>query len=328
MHKDYKLLIPGTKKYKIIDLITGKVNYEKQPKNPEEKIFNIYIINEKERHLLYRIENRQLTFFITSKCNHNCIMCPQELNIDSLDNDFIVQKVIENLDFSIIDEVCFTGGEPLIKLNLIDLFLRKSPKNVLVTILTNGSIYPSKTILESNRCKLCVPLYSYFDKLHNEMTGSDSFYRVVYNLMEISQYNIPIELRFVLTKKNISNLEEFGHFVWRNLPFVQDVAFMGIELTAEALINKEALWINPIHYIDNLQKTVQYLDSVNITSWIYNLPYCLFDEQYRKFLVPSISPWKVQYLPICNDCKLKKHCGGMFFSDIKDFESIVTKNIN
>ena len=50
---------------------------------------------------ILKIENRELEFFITSKCNHKCIMCPQKLDIDPIDNDLIVQQVIDNLDYDV-----------------------------------------------------------------------------------------------------------------------------------------------------------------------------------------------------------------------------------
>lgn len=326
MLSDTFILIPGIKKYKAVDLVSGKVKKYSQPRIESEKINNFFIQEKNKKHLLFRIENRELTFFVTSKCNHHCIMCPQKLDIDSQDNDLILQRVIENLDYDELDGICFTGGEPMLKMQFIEQVLQKSPKRIFITILTNGSILPSEQILRSERVKLCVPLYAPYDDLHNVMTGSKSFYKVVENLIKISQYETLIELRFVLTALNWLSLEEFARFVWRNLPFVQDVAFMGMELTAEAHKNKNKIWVNPREYIPALQKAVSYLDSCDVTAWIYNLPLCLLDEPYRKFVVKSISPWKVQYLSKCNDCNMKTDCGGMFFSDVREFERILTSN--
>lgn len=323
MHSDTFILIPGIKKYKAVDLVSGKVKKYLQPKNESEKIHDFMILENGQKHLLFRIENRELTFFITSKCNHRCIMCPQQLDIDTPDNDLIIQRVIDNLDYDMFDEVCFTGGEPLLKMNFIEQVVQQAPERIFISILTNGSIMPSEIILKSLRCKLCVPLYAPYDELHNTMTGSTSFYKVVENLMKISKYEILIELRFVMTKQNYSCLEEYARFVWRNLLFVQDVAFMGIELTAEAHKNKNELWINPEEYIEPLQKAVSFLDCCGVITWIYNLPFCLFDEPYRRFLVKSISTWKIKYLPKCESCKLKKDCGGMFFSDMSEFQKIL-----
>ena len=314
------ILIPGIKSYKAVSLKKGNVITLPQPKNETEKICHLLIRENRKNHLLFRIEERALTFFITSKCNHHCIMCPQELNIDPIDNDLIIQRVIDNLDYDVFDEICFTGGEPLLKMHFIEQVVQKAPECIDITILTNGTIMPSGIILKSPRVKLCVPLYAPYDELHNKMTSSASFYKVVENLMKISKYETLIELRFVMTKLNYTYLEEYARFVWRNLPFVQDVAFMGMELTAEAHNNKEKLWINPKEYVEHLQKAVSYLDSFGVTAWIYNLPLCLFEKSYRSFIVKSISPWKVKYLQKCTTCIMKTNCGGMFFSDISEFE--------
>lgn len=317
------ILIPGVKTYKTVSLVTGKVETLPQSNNESEKISDLFIRENGKNHLLFRIENRELTFFITSKCNHRCIMCPQKLDIDPIDNDLIVQRVIDNLDYDVFDGICFTGGEPLLKMKFIEQVVQKAPECIDITILTNGTIMPSEVLMKSPRVKLCVPLYAPYDELHNKMTGSVSFYKVVENLMKISKYETLIELRFVMTKLNYECLEEYARFVWRNLPFVQDVAFMGMELTAEAHKNKDELWINPEKYIEPLQKAASYLDCCGVTTWIYNLPFCLFDESYRRFLVKSISPWKIKYLPKCESCNMKSECGGMFFSDIKEFEKVI-----
>ena len=317
------VIIPGVKEYKAIDLNTGDVQKIPQSKIESERISDIMIFENSQKHLLFRIENRELTFFLTSKCNQRCIMCPQKLDIDTPDNDLILQCVIDNLDYEILDGICFTGGEPLLKMKFIEQVIKKSPERVLLTVLTNGSIMPSELIMKSRRCKLCVPLYAPFDMLHNKMTASFSFYKIVENLMKISKYETAIELRFVITRLNSTYLEEYARFVWRNLPFVQDVAFMGMELTAEAHKNKSELWIMPVDYISSLQKAVAYLNSCGVKAWIYNLPYCFFDEPYRKFLVKSISSWKIRYLPKCNSCKIKSVCGGMFFSNVMEFEKLL-----
>lgn len=310
-------------RYKVINLESGKAKIYRQQK--KDKIKDVYLLVNNRKQLLFRIENRELTFFLTSKCNQQCIMCPQELNIDSADNDLVVQRVIDNLDYSFLDGICFTGGEPLLKEKFIEQILQKSPKRIFITILTNGTIIPSEKILKSKRVKLCVPLYSYSDDIHNYMTGGFSFYKVIENLMKISQYETLIELRFVMTKKNVTNLVEYARFVCRNLPFVQNVAFMGMELTAEARKNKIELWCNPREYLNDLIKSIDILISFGMTAWIYNLPLCLFEEKYRKYLVKSISPWKIKYLKKCEYCEMKNDCGGFFYSDIKEFEEILYK---
>lgn len=281
------------------------------------------ICENSKNHLLFRCGKNEITIVATTKCNHKCVMCPQKLNVDPSENDLIIRRVLENLDYKFFTGITFTGGEPFLKTGFIELALEKSPENVFITILSNGSILPSEKILRSGRVKICVPLYSSFDEIHNFMTGSSSFYKIVKNLMRISSFNVPLELRFVMTKLNSKNLLEFSRFVSRNLPFVQDVAFMGMELTESAAKNRNELWINPKDYVSDLQKAADYLSDFKITTWIYNLPFCLFDKSHQKYLVKSISLWKIRYLEKCQSCEMKENCDGMFFSDVKEFDGIL-----
>mgnify|MGYP007069923883 CR=1 FL=1 len=74
MHDKSFILIPSKKKYKKINLETGKIELFSQSKDESEKIHDIMLLENDKKHLLFRIENRELTFFITSKCNHHCEM--------------------------------------------------------------------------------------------------------------------------------------------------------------------------------------------------------------------------------------------------------------
>lgn len=323
MSDEISILVPSKKFYRKVHLISRKSEKIHQSKSPDKKIKNVMISENEKNHLLFRIDRSELTVLVTTKCNQRCVMCPQKLDVDSSENDLIIRRVIENLDFKFLSGITFTGGEPFLKKNLIELALEKSTENVFITVLSNGSILPSEKVLKSGRIKMCVPLYAPFDEIHNFMTGSRGFYKVIKNLMRISSFDVPVELRFVLTKLNSKYLLEFSRFVSRNLPFVQDVAFMGMELTESALKNKDELWINPKDYVSDLEKSVDYLSDFKITSWIYNLPFCLFDKSHQKFLVKSISPWKIKFLEKCKKCEMKEKCGGMFFSDVNpDFEAL------
>lgn len=310
--------------YKIIDVKTGKAKVSlKNPTFLNKDKKGVFIQDKNGTNLLFRQENRTLTLFLTSKCNHRCIMCPQRLDIDMAENDLVLSRVIDTFDYSTIDEIYITGGEPFIKENIIKMVLQKAPQRIMFYILTNGSLLPPKEVLADVRCKLCVPLYASYDELHNHLTGSNSFYRVVRNVMQCSAYSIPIELRFVIMKQNYKNMLEFARFVTMNLPFVQNVAFMGVELQEFALKNKSDVWINPREYITDLLRVVQFLREFGIKTWIYNLQKCLFPINYRKFVVSSISDWKRSYLPCCKECAERKECGGIFCSDMEEYKSII-----
>lgn len=264
----------------------------------------------------YCIENDVLSILLTTKCNQDCIMCPQLLNNDLEDINSRFEKFLLELPDMHFKEIYITGGEPFLKSEWINRIL-ESTNNERVTILTNGVIKPTEEILKAKRITLCIPLYASYDELHNRMTGSNNFYNVVNNLIDYSVYKIPIELRFVITKQNYNNMLDFAQFVSRNLPFVSNVAFMGIELMEQGDINKENLWINPSEFMKILCESLDYLLISSIPVSLYNIPHCVIPQKYHFLSFKSISEWKRKYFDFCTKCKFYTECGG-FFASCKD----------
>ena len=71
------------------------------------------------------------------------------------------------------------------------------------------------------------------------------------NLAELEQR---IEIRVVIHKQTAPALVEIAEFVARNLPFVEQVALMGLETTGFARANLDAIWIEPIDTQPNSPK--------------------------------------------------------------------------
>ena len=283
----------------------------------------IYFISNDTESILGEIEKNTLTLLITTLCNQNCIMCPQRLNDDSIDHDKALSIVISKLYLLKCNEIYLTGGEPFLKSSIIDNIFINTKRNIKIIILTNGSILPSNIVLNSNRVTLCIPLYSNTDTIHNNMTMSKNFYLVINNLIIISAYKIPIELRFVITKENYKILPVFSEFIYRNLPFVSNIAFMGIELMEHGAINAEKMWIDPNIFSSYLYKALDFLLALDMPVSIYNIPHCQVVQKYHSLIYKSISERKRKDFSFCYDCKYKKDCGGFFESDIHYYKEII-----
>jgi hypothetical protein len=107
-------------------------------------------------------------------------------------------------------------------------------------------------------------------------------------------------------------LPRLAEFIARNLTFVDQVVFMGLESTGFAKVNFEAIWIDPIYYKNELKDAVNLLTQYGITVKIYNHQLCVIDKNMHPFSVRSISDWKNEYLDVCTNCDLIKDCGGFF----------------
>ena len=122
----------------------------------------------------------------------------------------------------------------------------------------------------------------------------------------------PIEIRVVINRLNAPYLESIATFIYRNFPFVYHYAFMGMEITGLAVDNFNDIWIDPYEYRDQLSKAVNILSRAGTNVSVYNLPLCLLDKKIWGFAAKSISSWKNSYLDICNRCKVKRICSGVF----------------
>jgi hypothetical protein len=107
-------------------------------------------------------------------------------------------------------------------------------------------------------------------------------------------------------------LYELAIFIARNLPFVDQVALMGLEMTGLARPNSAEVWVDPADYQPQLLEATVALADANIATKIYNHQLCVLDERLWPFAVRSISDWKNDYLELCQRCSIRDACGGVF----------------
>jgi His-Xaa-Ser system radical SAM maturase HxsC len=283
---------------------------------------------------LYRIHSHQNFLLVTERCNSNCLMCSQPPK-DRNDIPFLF-SIYKQL-IPLIPKDCFeigiTGGEPTL---LGDLFfeLLKLIKTQLphteVHCLTNGRTFAWSNIanklgeINFTRLMLGIPLYSDFYQAHDYIVQSkNAFNQTMQGLYNLASNHQRIEIRVVLHKQSIPRLTRLAKFIYKNLPFVEHIAFMGLEYQGYTPHNIDKLWIDPIEYMSELTESVEFLFSRRMNVSIYNLQHCLMPQPLWKFAKKSISDWKNIYVEECSNCTMFHQCGGLFASS----EKMRSKNI-
>ena len=149
--------------------------------------------------------------------------------------------------------------------------------------------------------------------LHDYVVQADgAFNETVRGMMNLAALDQSIEIRVVIHKQTAPALVEIAEFIARNLPFVNQVALMGLEIMGLARANLTDVWIDPWDYKTELAEAAQILDAASIKTMIYNHQLCLLDPTVWHLAVRSISDWKNDYLDLCDPCALKDACGGVF----------------
>ena len=275
--------------------------------------------------VLYQINSKHNQIFVTSRCNSNCIMCPQPIDHHERNLTELNLKLISLMDKS-ISELAFNGGEPtLIGYDFFRLILacKDFLPDTALLLLTNGRKFSdfNYTHRYSSLCHpnitVSTPIYGDNDIEHDFIVGAKgSFNETVMGILNLASFGHPIEIRTVIHKYTYKNLLKISEYLYRNMTFVKHIAFMGMETTWRAKKNLELLWVEPIEIIHPLEEAVHHLVQRGMDVSIYNIPLCLLPKQLWTFARQSISDWKNSFESKCLMCSVKNQCSGMFDSGV------------
>ena len=271
---------------------------------------------------LFSANSNDNTLLVTEQCNNRCLMCCQPPKAGN-DLDFFQEQNLRIIAESPDDIECIgiTGGEPTLlgdRLFIIFEAIRKKYPNSLIHILTNGRLLTSEFVLEFRKFDLenivfAVPLHSDYCGDHDRISQvNGSYNETMKGLYCLANENARVEIRIIINSLNFQRLPQMASFIYYNLPFVEDVVFVGMEAVGAAVSNRNEIWVDPTVFQRELREAVLFLNGWGFDVGISNIPLCLLPADLHKFSWHSISDWKVSYLPFCNDCDLRLSCGGVF----------------
>lgn len=277
---------------------------------------------------LFRIRSPHNALFITDQCNSNCLMCSQPpKEVDDLGPLFDINSRLIPLIPQDTDVLGVTGGEPTLLghrlATLFSLVAHHLPQTDL-HVLTNGRSLAdaayARLLAESapGRVVYGVPLYADHRALHDYVVQAPgAFYETVAGLHNLARFGQRVEIRVVLHRQTVPRLPQLAEFIYRNFPFVEHVALMGLEYTGYTPHNDELLWVEPREYAGALEESALYLSAMGMQVSVYNHPLCLLPRSLWPFAQKSISDWKQSYLDACTHCDVLDACGGVFATSKK-----------
>jgi len=162
-----------------------------------------------------------------------------------------------------------------------------------------------------------IPLYGDNSYTHDSIVRTKgSFYKTIKGIYNLFKEGYRVELRVIPQKLNLIRLEKLSQFIYKNLTFVENVAFMGLENIGKAQTNIEEIWISPQILSTHLIKATDFLRMSGINCSLYNYQNCILPKRLRHLSLQTISDWKMEYLPECSTCIEKNICGGIFNSSL------------
>jgi His-Xaa-Ser system radical SAM maturase HxsC len=277
--------------------------------------------------VLFRRRSENNTILTTERCNSYCLMCSQPPKEE--DDSYRVSQILRLLELisPTARELGVSGGEPTLLGEDFLSIVRKAKcclPSTALHVLTNGRKFNDEAFatrlgaVQHPDLMLGIPLYSDIDYLHDYVVQrAGAFDETIMGYYNLAQAGVRIELRVVLHAQTVRRLPRLAEYIARNLPFIEHVALMGLEMFGFTTINLPALWIDPIDYADELERATLTLAESGMNVSIYNHQLCTVRRSVWPFCRKSISDWKNVYLPQCQECGIKQYCGGFFQSATK-----------
>ncbi|MEV8510296.1 His-Xaa-Ser system radical SAM maturase HxsC [Actinoplanes sp. NPDC051475] len=277
--------------------------------------------------VLWRSQSPHNSVLLTERCDNYCLMCSQPPK--ERDDSRLLRRAAELVRMlpSTAAELGFTGGEPTLYGSGLVALLRTTTDclpGTEIHLLSNGRRFADPRFaaeyatVGNPRLMVGIPLFGAEPSLHDYVVQArGAFDETVAGILALGRLRQRIEIRVVVQKHTAPALVEIAEFIGRNLPFVEKVALMGLEMTGLARANLADVWVDPHDYRADLAEAAFILMHAGVRADIYNHQLCVMDRRLWRLAVRSISDWKNQYLPECEPCTVREACGGLFASSAK-----------
>ncbi len=145
---------------------------------------------------------------ITKRCNFTCAHCIANAQANKEGyyemNTSEVKSTINKLVDAGVVRSDFTGGEPLLRKDILEIIDYATKKGVYCVLTSNGSIY-SKEIQDClKRNESLIQISVDGDKtVHEGLRGKDNYGRTIKNLIKYTKAGIKTRINFTVTKQNV-----------------------------------------------------------------------------------------------------------------------------
>ena len=188
-----------------------------------------------------------LRISVTDRCDLRCVYCMKEKMTFLPKNEILTLEEVERLCDNFIElgvkKIRLTGGEPLVRTDIIKLIkrlnLKKKNTNLNeITLTTNGTLLKkfAKELKEGGIDRINVSIDTINPKKYNEITRFGNLEKVISGIKEAAKNNIKVKINTVAIKDfNENELEEL--IFWTDKLKI-DITFIEVMPMAETDIGR------------------------------------------------------------------------------------------
>lgn len=200
--------------------------------------------------------SQEIRFLLTQRCTHKCNFCHKEgVNaqksefLDVEDINFIFNTARLCLGF---ESTTLSGGEPLIRRDIIEIVKRLHENLGKVTITTNGFLLAKKIHIGNYVNRVNISIHSLDEKTYDVLSGRrNAFHEVIYGLNKFRDLFPMLDIRINTTlvrgvnsdEKVVNELLSFASRLNASIKFIEmypstSDQFVPVSVIEEFLLNK------------------------------------------------------------------------------------------
>ena len=268
---------------------------------------------------------------VTDRCDLRCVYCMKEKMQFLPRKDILSLEEIERLCQNFIDlgveKIRLTGGEPLVRSDIIKLIERLNYKKYStnlkeITLTTNGTLLKkyAKQLRKNGVERINVSLDTINPEKYNKITRFGNIEKVFDGINEALNEGIKIKINTVVIK-NFNENEIVSLIDWANSKKI-DLTFIEVMPMEETDISREYQFISLTDIFNNLNKKYKFKNSSHTTGG----PARYYISKDLSINIGFISPLTNNFCASCNRVRISS-TGKLFMclgqNDYVDFRDIM-----
>ena len=229
---------------------------------------------------------------LTSRCNHFCLFCscPWEYDKNYKNTELTTKEWFDVIDKYIengVNHITFTGGEPLMREDLLDIIGYARKKGLSLGLISNGRDIDDDFLKKLSKLNVLLSISVPGINTFKEHTGIDNVEHVLDIFKKCKELGISTVANIAVTKKNLPELYENI-----SLPILNGAGYVLLNRFlpgGRGMYNKEFL-LSKEDINEMLRVAEEVLTTADVDGHIgTELPYCIVDniEQYKKLKVST-----------------------------------------
>ncbi len=197
-------------------------------------------------------------FNVTKRCNLNCPYCyydsvpvnNQKIK-EELDADAWIKLAGEIAEINPNAKIIISGGEPLIRPDIIDIITGISQNNLEIKLLTNGTLFTRDIISKLagiSKFGVQVSIDSNIPGENARSRGKGSLEKALSAVLQLKEAGLEVEISATITQLNYKSIRQFREYCDKNQLKLRSSIFM---LSGDKTkTNADWLELNPEEYYD------------------------------------------------------------------------------